>query len=380
MDVSVDKEGNILDDSRVVSCIPTIQHLVDRKAKVILMLHIGRPGGRKVDHLTTDRVSERLSRFMFRKIDKLDGITGKEVRERIDRMEPGDMVFLDNLRFHPGEEKNDDDFVDELASLGDAYVNECFSVCHREHASMVGVPSRLPGAGGFCLRKEVEEIRRAVENPERPFVALLGGVKADKLNALKTLHRKADKILIGGGLAFILLNLKGLETGNSKFDAKWLDPKTKKFMKSILDSDKIVLPKDFVINRNAEENESAGVVSADSIPADHMALDIGPETIKEYEKVLGKARTVVWAGPMGLFEKKSYERGTRELAEFISKLDVITLVGGGDSAFAAGKFNVADRFTHVSTGGGAFLNFLANGTLPAIDALRDSLLKFEEVV
>ncbi|MBN2043092.1 MAG: phosphoglycerate kinase [Candidatus Aenigmarchaeota archaeon] len=379
MDVSVDKDGNILDDSRIVSCIPTLQHLIDRKAKLILMMHIGRPGGQVVENLKTDRVAERLSRFMFRKIDKMDGLTGDTVRERIERMEPGEMVFLDNLRFDPGEESNDDNFTEAMASLGDAYVNECFSVSHRNHSSMVGLPARLPSAAGFCLRKEVEEIGRVVENPERPFVAVLGGVKADKLNALKTLCKKADKILIGGGLSFAFLRLMGIGTGKSKIDSKWLDAGAEEFMKSTLSNEKIVLPSDFVV-ADEFDAESGRVVGRDSIPEDGFALDIGPETVSRFKDILGTAKTIVWAGPMGVFERKGFENGTRELAGFMANSGAVSIVGGGESASAAEKFNLADRFTHVSTGGGAFLDFLANGSLPAIDALRESALKFGKVI
>ncbi len=378
MDVSVDKDGNILDDSRIVSCIPTLQHLIDRKAKLILLMHIGRPGGQVAENLKTDRVAERLSRFMFRKIDKLDGVIGKNVRERIERMEPGEMVFLDNVRFHPGEERNDEEFTNELASLGDAYVNECFSVSHRNHSSMVGLPIRLPSAAGFCLRKEVEEIGRVVESPDRPFVAVLGGVKADKLNALRTLCEKADKILIGGGLSFAFLRLMGFETGRSKIDSKWLDSEAEEFMKSVLSNDKIVLPSDFMVADDPDSG-SGRVVDKENIPSDGFALDIGPETITRFKEILGTAKTIVWAGPMGMFEKKPFERGTKELAGFMANSDAVSIVGGGESASAAEKFNLADRFTHVSTGGGAFLDFLANGSLPAIDALRESANKFGKV-
>ncbi|NIP40286.1 MAG: phosphoglycerate kinase, partial [Candidatus Aenigmarchaeota archaeon] len=223
MDVSVDREGNLVDDKRVVTCIPTIQNLLTRKAKVVLLLHIGRPKGRKVERLRTDNVAKRLSRFMHRDIEKLDSCTGEEVRKKVKAMKPGEVIFLENLRFHEGEKKNDEGFAKELASLGDIYVNECFSVSHRKHASMVGIPEHIPGVAGYGLGKELEILGRCTKNPERPMVAILGGVKADKMNALKKLLEKADHVLIGGGLSLLLLRAQGYEIGNSKFDDEWLN-------------------------------------------------------------------------------------------------------------------------------------------------------------
>lgn len=374
MDVSVDKEGNLLDDKRVVACIPTIQNLVTRKAKVVLMLHIGRPKGNE-PHLRTDSVAKRLSRFMFRDIEKLDSVVGKDVKERIRRMKPGEIVFLENLRFHKGEEKNDENFAKALASLGDVYVNECFSVSHRKHASMVGVPQHIPGVAGYGLRRELEILSKCLKNPERPMVAILGGVKADKMNALKKLSEKADMILVGGGLSLLLLKMRGYETGASKFDDEWLNGGAD--IKNILNNGKLVLPEDFVVAKEFSKDAESKIVPKEGIEKGWLALDIGPRTIKRYKEILAKAKTIIWAGPMGVFEWEKFSNGTKEIAKFIANSNALSVVGGGESAFAAEKFNVADRMTHVSTGGGAFLEFVAKETLPAVEALIESKNKFK---
>ncbi|NIO22214.1 MAG: phosphoglycerate kinase [Candidatus Aenigmarchaeota archaeon] len=374
MDVSVDKEGNLLDDKRVVACMPTIQNLVTRKAKVILLLHIGRPKG-KEPHLRTDNVAKRLARFMFRDIEKLDSVTGEEVKERVRKMEPGEIIFLENLRFHEGEKKNDGAFARELASLGDLYVNECFSVSHRKHASMVGIPQHIPGVAGYGLRKELEILGKCIKDPERPMVAILGGVKADKMNALKRLSEKADHILVGGGLSLLLMKMKGHEIGDSKFDDEWLNGGED--IKEILSNGKLVLPEDFVVADKFDENAETKVVPKDRIEKGWLALDIGPRTIERYKEILDKAKTIIWAGPMGVFEWKRFSKGTEEIAKFIANSEALSVVGGGESASAAEKFNVADRMTHVSTGGGAFLEFVAKETLPAVDALSESKERFQ---
>jgi len=374
MDVSVDREGNLLDDKRVVACIPTIQNLVTRKAKVVLLLHIGRPKGNE-PHLRTDNVAKRLSRFMYRDIEKLDSVVGEGVRERIGRMKPGEIVFLENLRFHEEEKRNDEGFARELASLGDVYVNECFSVSHREHASMVGIPRCIPGVAGYGLKKELEILGKCIKDPERPMVAILGGVKADKMNALKKLSEKADHILVGGGLSLLLMKMKGHEIGDSKFDDEWLNGGAD--VREILGNGKLVLPEDFVVAKEFRENAETKVVPRDGIEKGWMALDIGPQTIGKYKEILGKAKTIIWAGPMGVFEWKNFSKGTEEIAKFIADSESLSVVGGGESASAAEKFNVADRMTHVSTGGGAFLEFVAKETLPAVDALVESKEKFK---
>lgn len=377
MDVSVDKEGNLLDDKRVVSCIPTIQNLVTRGAKVVLLLHIGRPKGRIVEHLKTDNVAKRLSRFMYRDIEKLDSCIGEEVNERVKRMKPREIIFLENLRFTIGEEENDEEFAKELASIGDLYVNECFSNSHRKHASMIGVPKYLPSMAGYSLIKELEILGKCVKNPERPLVAVLGGVKADKMNALKKLLEKADYVLIGGGLSLLLLKNQGFEIGNSKFDDQWLNGGAD--IKDVLNNGKIVLPDDFVVAKEFSEDARSKVVPKDKIEKGWMALDIGPKTIERYKEILEKAKTIIWAGPMGVFEWKNFSKGTEEIAKFMANSEALSVVGGGESASAAEKFNVADRMTHVSTGGGAFLEFVAKGGLPAVDALLKSKEKFQRV-
>lgn len=374
MDISVDNEGNIIDDQRIVSCIPTIQHLIDRNAKIILLMHIGRPKGPE-KHLTTDNVAKRLSRMLFRPIEKVDACIGEEVQKKIEQMKQGEIIFLENVRFHEGETGNHDEFVQELAALGDIYVNECFSVSHREHASMVGVPKYMLSCGGFCLRREIDILKKIIKEPEKPFIALLGGVKGDKINALKNLITKADKILIGGGLAFLFLKLRGFPIGKSKVDAEWLSDAVRDDILELAMNEKIVLPVDVVAAQEATNDAEETIMDARKIHSAFMGLDIGPRTIELYKQVLSGAKTVIWAGPMGLFEIEKYEKGTREIAQFLGQLSekgVTTVIGGGESAFAVEKFNVIDKMTHVSTGGGAFLTFVANETLPAIEVLAHS--------
>ncbi|MDO8643141.1 MAG: phosphoglycerate kinase [Candidatus Woesearchaeota archaeon] len=377
MDISVDSEGNIIDDQRIVSCIPTIQHLIDRNAKIILLMHIGRPKGVE-KHLTTDNVAKRLSRMLFRPIEKLDACTGEEVQKKVEQMKPGDIIFLENVRFHEGETKNEDGFVQELAALGDVYVNECFSVSHREHASMVGVPKYMLSCGGLCLRREIDMLKKIMKEPEKPFVALLGGVKGDKINALKNLITKADKILIGGGLAFLFLKLRGFSIGRSKVDAEWLSEAVRDEILELALNEKIVLPVDVIAAKEPTGHAEETIMDTRKIHSDFMGLDIGPRTIELYKQILAGAKTVIWAGPMGLFEIEKYEKGTREMARYLGELSeqgVTTVIGGGESAFAVEKFKVIDKMTHVSTGGGAFLAFVANESLPAIDVLTQSKTK-----
>ncbi len=374
MDISVDNEGNIIDDQRIVSCIPTIQHLIDRNAKIILLMHIGRPKERE-RHLTTDNVAKRLSRMLFRPIQKLDACVGEEVQKKIAEMKPGEIIFLENVRFYEGETGNHDEFIQELAALGDMYVNECFSVSHREHASMVGLPKYLLGCGGFCLRREVDVLKKIIKQPERPFIALLGGVKGDKINALKNLITKADKILVGGGLAFLFLKLRGFPVGKSKVDSEWLSDTVRGEILDLVRNEKIVLPVDVIAAKEPTADAEETIMDAHKIHSEFMGLDIGPRTIEAYKQVLGNAKTVIWAGPVGLFEIEKYEKGTLEIAKYLGELSekgVTTVIGGGESAFAVEKFNVIDKMTHVSTGGGAFLTFIANEMLPAVDALAKS--------
>jgi phosphoglycerate kinase len=371
MDVNVDSEGNILNANRLVSCIPTIQHLVDRKAKIILLLHIGRPKNPE-PHLTTDNVARRFSRFLFKPIEKLNECIGPEVLEKVNNMKPGEIVFLENVRFHGRETKNEDSFTQELAALGDIYVNECFSVSHRSHASMVGLPKYMLSCGGLCLRKEIDVLQKITQAPEKPLVVLLGGIKGDKVNALKKLIEKADKILIGGGLAFLMMKLRGYPIGKSKIDAQWLNDSIRNEILGLARSEKIILPDDFVCAMQPTEDVEETIMDARKMHSEFMGLDIGPRTIEKYKNILNQAKTIIWSGPMGKFEIDKYSHGTRDIAKHMAELSnkgVTTVIGGGESATAAEIFNVADKMTHVSTWGGAFLTFIADGNLVAVDAL-----------
>jgi phosphoglycerate kinase len=381
-DVPLDDEGNVKDDKRIRETLPTLKHLIDKKAKVIVISHNGRPKGQIVDKLKMDKTAKRLSELLNQEVKKLDDIVSEKVKERVKKMEPGEVVVLENLRFNPNEKEKDDikreEFARQLAELGDVYVNEAFAVSHRNHASMTGIPKFIPGYAGFCLQKELDVLQRTMKNPERPFVAILGGAKGDKIKALKSLVKKADKILVGGTLASMLLKIKGFETGDSKIDKEVLE-EFEDDLREILgeEEEKIVLPKDFVVANRFEEDAESKVVPADKIEKGWMNLDIGPETVEMFKEILRNAKTVVWAGPLGVFEWERFSNGTREIAKFLADSDLTSIIGGGESGEAIEKFGLVDRMTHVSTGGGAFMTFVTKEELPAVNALIQS--KISEV-
>ncbi|HLF18587.1 MAG TPA: phosphoglycerate kinase [Candidatus Omnitrophota bacterium] len=367
--VPLDEKLKITDDIRIQAAIPTIQYLLAQKAKkVILMTHLGRPDGKAVDTLRLDPVAKRLQELLKEPVLKLNDCIGDEVKKAIDNGKDR-VILLENLRFHKEEEANDPTFAKKLSNLADIYVNDAFGTAHRAHASTEGITKFMPSVAGFLLEKEINYLGEAVSHPKRPFVVILGGAKvSDKIPLVENLITKADAILIGGGMAYTFLKALGKSVGNSKLEpdkvgkAKELLEKAKK--KGVV----IALTEDFVIVQEFDKPQTKKI--SDEIPDGWMSLDIGPKTRKKFKEILSKAKTIVWNGPVGVFEIDAYAEGTKEVAKYLATLKgVATIVGGGDSAAAVKKFGVEDKMTHISTGGGASLEFLEGKELPGIAAL-----------
>jgi len=362
------ENGAITDDRRIRESLPTIRELLNRGAAVILMSHFGRPEGKDLKY-SLKPVAVRLGELLGREVRFAPDCVGESVRQIAESLKPGDLLLLENVRFHEAETKNDPEFARQLALLADLYVNDAFGSAHRAHASTEGVAHYLPAVAGFLMEKEIQYLGRALEDPNRPFVAVLGGAKvSDKIQVVENLLPKVDALLIGGGMAFTFLRAKGYEIGRSLLDAESID-----FVNSVLveDSQKILLPSDVVV-ADSIESESGEEVGVTAIPADKIGLDIGSVTAAEFAAKIENAGTVVWNGPMGVFEKEPFAKGTKAIAEAMARCQGVTIVGGGDTAAAVEKFGLADRMTHVSTGGGASLELLEGKELPGVAALLDA--------
>lgn len=362
------ENGNITDDRRIRESLPTILELVNRGARVILMSHLGRPEGRD-DRFTLQPVAKRLQELLRRDVTFVPDCVGEMAQSASQALPPGGVLLLENVRFHKEETENSPAFAKQLASLADLYVNDAFGSAHRAHASTEGVAHYLPAVAGFLMEKEIEYLGRAIEDPKRPFIALLGGAKvADKIRVVENLLPKVDSLLVGGGMAFTFLKAKGHCIGKSLLDTEGIA-----FVQSVLaeSGERIRLPTDVVVAPSPDA-ESGDVVPANEIPQDAMGLDIGPATAAEFSVMVRSAGTVVWNGPMGVFEKAPFAKGTRTVAEAMAACQGITIVGGGDTAAAVERFGLADKMTHVSTGGGASLEFLEGRELPGVVALMDA--------
>jgi phosphoglycerate kinase len=370
--VPLDDKLNITDDIRIRSAVPTIKYALDNGAKVILMSHLGRPDGKVVDSMRLTPVAKRLEALLGRKVTKTDDCIGDDVKKTVSAMKPGDVVLLENLRFHAQEEANDPGFAKELAGLGDVFVNDAFGTAHRAHASTEGVTKYLPAVAGFLLEKEIQYLGGAVDNPKRPFVAILGGAKVkDKIKVIDNLLNKVDALLIGGGMAYTFLKAQGKSIGVSKLDKDGFDTAKQALDKAAKKNIPLLLPIDNVIADKFDANANTKLVG-DEIPDGWMGLDIGPKTIKLFEDKLKTAKTVIWNGPLGVFEMDKFADGTKEIAKFLASLKgATTVIGGGDTAAAMSKFKLEDKMTHISTGGGASLEYLEGRGLPGIDALND---------
>lgn len=363
------ENGVITDDRRIEGALPTIKRLIGRGAVVILASHLGRPKG-----ITTEfslaPVAARLTELLGQNVPLLSDCVGPEVAAAVAAAKPGDVLLLENVRFHPEEEKNDPAFAAQLAANADVFVNDAFGTAHRAHASTEGVAHLLPAYAGYLIQKEIEHLGVVVENPARPFVAIMGGSKVkDKIALIDNLLPKVDKLLVGGGMTYTFLKAQGLEIGKSILDATSIDYGAQLLRDH---ADKIVLPTDVVISDKFAEDARTSVVPVNEIPADQEGLDIGPETSAHFAAIIRTAGTVLWNGPVGVFELTPFMAGTRAVAEAMAESHGVTIVGGGDSAAAVEKFGLADKMTHVSTGGGASLEFLEGKTLPGIAALLDA--------
>jgi phosphoglycerate kinase len=369
-DVPIDDKGNVLDDSRIRTSVPTIRYLLEHGAEqVIIMTHIGRPKENE-GKLRTDKLAAKLSGLVGQDIIKIDDFGENGIPDpKVDRI-----VMLENLRFSPGEKDKDpekrDVFGKHLASLADVYVNDSFSTCHRDHASMTSIPKFIPGCVGLSVEEEVSTISEAIESPEHPFISIIGGVKADKLTAVANLLDRVDTILVAGALAFTLLKQFGKEVGKTKTDTEGLDD-FKDLIGKIEDNPKVLLPTDAVLADRFDADAESKTVSADAIDPDWMALDIGPQTIEAFKSRISEAKTIIWNGPIGVFEFDRFATGTKEIAQALADSDATTIVGGGDSGAAVEKLGFKDRMTLVSSGGGASLKLFEGKELVALKALEN---------
>ncbi|RDY70391.1 MULTISPECIES: phosphoglycerate kinase [Halobacillus] len=365
-------EGEVTDDTRIKAALPTIKHLTGNGAKVILASHLGRPKGEVVEDLRLDPVAKRLSDVLGQTVTKTDEVYGGEVNKAISEMENGDVLLIENVRFNPGEEKNDAELAKAFADMADLYVNDAFGAAHRAHASTAGVAEHIPAVAGFLMEKEINVLGKALSNPERPFTAIIGGAKVkDKIGVIDNLIDKVDNLIIGGGLAYTFVKALGHEIGKSLLEEDKIDL-AKEYMKKAEEKGvNFLMPEDVVVADDFSDSANKKEVGIDSIPADWEALDIGPKTREKYAEVIKDSKLVIWNGPMGVFEIESFANGTKAVANALSETDGYTVIGGGDSAAAVEKFGYANDMDHVSTGGGASLEFMEGKDLPGVSLLND---------
>lgn len=375
--VPLDENLNITDDTRIVESLPTIKKIISEGGKAILMSHLGRPKGGPNPKYSLKPTAKRLSELLGKEVKLAPDCIGDEVKAMVSQMKDGDVLILENVRFHPEEEKNDPEFAKKLAEIGDVYINDAFGSAHRAHASTEGVTKFIKVcAAGYLMQKELEYLGAAVSNPNRPYVAILGGAKiSGKIDVINNLLDKVDTLIIGGGMAFTFFKAQGKEIGKSLLEEEKIELAKEVLQKVKNTGVKFLLPVDVVVASEFNNDSPAEVVSVDSIPSDKMGLDIGPETIKLFKEEILKAKTVVWNGPMGVFEFDNFAKGTFAIAQALAEATakgVVTVIGGGDSAAAIAKAGLKDKVSHVSTGGGASLEFLEGKILPGVAALNDA--------
>lgn len=370
--VPLDDNLMVTDDRRIRSTLPTINYAIDEGAKVILSSHFGRPKGKRDPKLSLAPVAKRLQRLLNKDVIFIPDCVGSQVESLVSKMKEGDVVLLENLRYHPEEEQNNEEFARALASLADVYVNDAFGTAHRVHASIVGVPKFLPAAAGFLLKKEIEYLRGAIENPVRPFVAILGGAKVSgKINVLENLVGKVDKVLIGGGMAYTFIKAMGYEVGNSLVEEDMLETAQRIRRKLKGMGIKFYLPVDCVIAQGIETSTETKIIPTLEIPKGWAALDIGPATARLFSEAIQDAKTILWNGPMGVFEEDAFSRGTFAVARAVADAYALTIVGGGDTDLAVHRAGVSDAISFISTGGGAALQLLEGKELPGIAVLAN---------
>lgn len=370
--VPLDENGNITDTKRIDEALKTIKYLMDNKARIILCSHLGRPKGEFNEKYSLVPVAKYLSEVLKTEVKLAKNVIGENARSIAAGLKDGEIMLLENVRFHKEEELNDENFSKELASLAEIYVNDAFGTAHRAHASTAGVAKFLPAVCGFLIKKEIDVMGKALTDPKKPFVAILGGAKvSDKIGVINNLLEKVDTLIVGGGMAYTFFNALGYSVGNSICEHDKISLAKDIMSKAREKSVKFLVPVDNVVGKEFSQNTEYKIVSSDSIPQGFMGLDIGPKTIKIFSDAIKDAGTIVWNGPMGVFEWENFRKGTLEIARAVAQSGAVSIIGGGDSAAAIEKLGYADKMTHISTGGGASLEFLEGKILPGIDVLED---------
>ena len=370
--VPMDEERNITDNTRIVAALPTIKYLLENNCAVILCSHLGRPKGEFKEEFSLKPVAKELSKLLGKEVIMAKDVVGEDAKQKAKELKQGEVMLLENVRFHKEETENDKNFAKELASMAEIYVNDAFGAAHRAHSSTAGVAEFLPAVSGFLIEKELKFLGNAITNPQRPFVAILGGAKvSDKIGVIDSLLEKVDVLMIGGGMAYTFFKAMGYEVGNSICEIDKLDLAKNAMEKAKQKGVKLMLPVDTKVGKEFKEDTESKTVKFTEIPKDWEGFDIGEETIKMFSDELRKAKTVVWNGPLGLFEFPQFAIGTNSIAKVLSEIDATTIIGGGDSAAAVKKAGLEDKMTHISTGGGASLEFLEGKKLPGIECLMD---------
>ncbi|MFC1999058.1 phosphoglycerate kinase [Chloroflexota bacterium] len=364
--------GDITDETRIKAIIPSLKYLLENKAKVILCSHMGRPKGNIVESMRLAPVAKRLSEVLNLDVKAIGDCIGPEVTDAVNQMVSGDVILLENLRFHPEEEKNDPEFARALAKLADIYVDDAFGTAHRAHASTVGVTQYIPAVGGFLIEKEIEMLHKSLDNPTRPLTTIVGGAKvSDKITLIDHMLDKVDNLLVGGGMLSTFLKAQGYEIGNSLVELDRIDLAKKLMQKAKDNKTNLVLPVDLIVADKFDKYASIAIVPIDRIPKDSYVMDIGPKSISLFSEIISDSKTILWNGPMGVFEWPKFSKGTRDIANLLANLDAITVIGGGSTSEAVDSLMLADKMTHVSTGGGASLKLLEGSPLPGLEALLD---------
>ncbi|WP_449537571.1 phosphoglycerate kinase [Ferdinandcohnia sp. Marseille-Q9671] len=367
------KDGQVTDETRIRAALPTIEYLRKEGAKVILASHLGRPKGKAVDELRLDPVAKRLADHLGIEVTKTDEAYGPEVEQAIGQMNEGDVLLLENVRFYPGEEKNDPELAKQFAALADVYVNDAFGAAHRAHASTAGIAEHIPAVAGFLMEKEIEVLGKALSNPERPFTAIIGGAKVkDKIGVIENLLEKVDNLIIGGGLAYTFVKAQGHEIGKSLLEEDKIDLANQFINMAKEKGVNFYMPVDVRVADDFSNDANTKIVPIEEIPSDWEALDIGPKTAELYRDVILNSKLVIWNGPMGVFELETFANGTKAVGQALADAtDTYSVIGGGDSAAAVEKFGLADKMSHISTGGGASLEFMEGKELPGVVLLND---------